>query len=108
MITIRRRGPAVRAPLQLIMVLAALLLGSGLLLDSILLVDTPPAHAQTTLTPGPCGRDGQLQSQVTQDALPRGALYLIVVPLENPQPPQPRWNADLWSMLMAIRRQLNR
>jgi pimeloyl-ACP methyl ester carboxylesterase len=95
MITVRRRGPAVRAALQLIMVLAALLLGSGLLLGSILLVDTPPVHAKTTLTPGPCGRDGQLQSQVTRDALPGGALYLICVPLENPQTPQPEWNGDL-------------
>jgi pimeloyl-ACP methyl ester carboxylesterase len=70
-----------RAPLQLIMVLAALVLGSGLLLGSILLVDTPAAHAQTTGSTelAPC----------EQGTLPSGALYLICVP------PEAEWNGDL-------------
>jgi pimeloyl-ACP methyl ester carboxylesterase len=70
-----------RAPLQLIMVLAALVLGSGLLLGSILLVDTPAAHAQTTGSTelAPC----------EQGKLPSGALYLICVP------PEGEWNGDL-------------
>src|SRR5215218_3680715 len=41
-----------------------LVLGSGLLLGSSLLVDTPAAAAQTTLTSGPCGEQGTLNSQV--------------------------------------------
>jgi len=77
-----------RAPLQLIMVLAALVLGSGLLLGSSLLVDTPAAAAQTTLTSGPCGEQGTLNSQVAQGTLPSGAFYLICVPATG-------WNGDL-------------
>jgi pimeloyl-ACP methyl ester carboxylesterase len=78
-----------RAPLQLIMVLAALLLGSGLLLGGSLL-DTPAAHAQTTDSPAlaTCGNQGQLPSQVAQGTLPSGALYLICVPATG-------WNGDL-------------
>jgi pimeloyl-ACP methyl ester carboxylesterase len=70
-----------RAPLQLIMVLAALVLGSGLLLGTILLVETPTAHAQTTGSTelAPC----------EQGKLPSGALYLICVP------PEAEWNGDL-------------
>jgi pimeloyl-ACP methyl ester carboxylesterase len=78
-----------RAPLQLIIVLAALVLGSSLLLGSILLVDTPAAHAQSMLTPGSCGEKGTLDSRVAQGTLPSGALYLICVP------PQTEWNGNL-------------
>jgi hypothetical protein len=77
-----------RAPLQLIIVLAALVLGNGLLLGSILLVDTPAAHAQSTLTPGSCGEQGTLDSRVAQGTLPSGALYLICIPATG-------WNGDL-------------
>jgi pimeloyl-ACP methyl ester carboxylesterase len=77
-----------RAPLQLIIVFAALVLGSGLLLGNILLVDTPAAHAQSTLTPGSCGEQGTLESGVAQGTLPSGALYLICVPATG-------WNGDL-------------
>jgi pimeloyl-ACP methyl ester carboxylesterase len=77
----------VRASLQLIVVLAALVL--GLLLGSSLLVDTPAAHAQTTLTPGHCGDRGTRDTQVAQGTLPSGALYLICVP------PQTEWNGEL-------------
>src|SRR5215211_7249054 len=87
MITIMR-GTIRRAALQLIMVLAALLLSSGLLLGNKLLETT--AHAQTTGSPAlaPCGKDGQLPSQVAQGKLDSGALYLICVPATG-------WNGDL-------------
>jgi len=78
-----------RVSLQLIVVLAALVFGGGLLLGTSLLVDTPAAHAQTTLTPGHCGDRGTRDSQVAQGKLPSGALYLICVP------PQTEWNGDL-------------
>jgi pimeloyl-ACP methyl ester carboxylesterase len=79
-----------RASLQLIVVLAALVFGGGLLLGSSLLVDTPAAHAQkTTLTPGHCGEQGTRDSRVAQGTLPSRALYLICVP------PQTEWNGDL-------------
>jgi hypothetical protein len=72
------------------MVLAALLLGSGLLLGGSLLVDTPAARAQTTGAPElePCGDQGRLPSQVKDGTLPSGALYLICVPATG-------WNGEL-------------
>ena len=81
-------GTARRAALQLIVVLAALLLSSGLMLGSNLL--ETPAHAQTPGSPAlaPCGNQGRLPSQVDQGTLPSGALYLICVPATG-------WNGDL-------------
>src|ERR671924_61992 len=80
-------GTARRAALQLIAVLAALVLSSGLMLGSKLL--ETPAHAQTTdsLALTTCGKDGQLPSQVAQGKLDSGALYLICVPATG-------WNGD--------------
>jgi alpha-beta hydrolase superfamily lysophospholipase len=75
-----------RTRLQLIMVLAALLLGSGLVFCNGLLAT--PAHAQTTLTTGHCGEQGALNSRVSHGELPSGALYLICVPARG-------WNGDL-------------
>jgi hypothetical protein len=81
-------GTTRRAVLQLIVVLAALVLSSGLMLGSKLL--ETPAHAQTTdsLALTTCGEDGQLPSQVAQGKLDSGALYLICVPATG-------WNGDL-------------
>jgi pimeloyl-ACP methyl ester carboxylesterase len=82
------RGTARRAALQLIVVLAALMLSSSLMLGSNLL--ETPALAQTTDSPAltTCGKGGQLPSQVAQGKLDSGALYLICVPATG-------WNGDL-------------
>jgi hypothetical protein len=63
-----------------LLVLAALLVGCGLLVS--------PARAETTLTITPCGEQGTLLSQTAQGTLPSGALSLICVPLSG-------WNGDL-------------